>query len=148
MPRDQWIDRLAVGLAGGLSRRELLRRVGIGTAAVALASVAPWPTLVQAQDGCSLEDGDLVCPPDMLVDLGCGDNSIEVSYPFPTLPESCSEVLVTCSPPSGTFGRGTHPVECIAIDPNGQLVTCTFNVQVKRKCREEDDKKHNVKKDA
>jgi hypothetical protein len=137
MPRDQWIDRLAVGLAGGLSRRELLHRLGIGAAAVALASVAPAQTHAQEEDGCSLQRGDLVCPADMLITLGCSENSTEVEYPLPTLPEVCSGVVATCSPPAGTFERGTHQVECIAIDSNGKQVDCTFKIQVKRKCREE-----------
>jgi hypothetical protein len=49
---EHWIDDLARAAAGGLSRREALRRLGAGLAGGVLAALLPGPARAQPSEAC------------------------------------------------------------------------------------------------
>src|SRR4030095_7255966 len=54
----------------------------------------------------------------------------EVGY-APLASDNCPGVTVSCNPPSGSsFGAGTTPVTCTAIDTVGNSSSCSCNVTV------------------
>jgi hypothetical protein len=73
----------------------------------------------------------IICPSNMVV-WTCS-NSAPATYKAEATTDCCTNVNVTCSPPSGTqFPVGTHTVTCTARDTCGNpSSTCTFTVTVR-----------------
>ena len=72
----------------------------------------------------------IACPGD--ITNNCTDVSgALVTYTIPTATSlCCSNVAVSCSPPSGWFPIGVTPVVCSAVDSCGHSNSCTFHVTV------------------
>ncbi|HXJ57128.1 MAG TPA: SBBP repeat-containing protein [Verrucomicrobiae bacterium] len=71
------------------------------------------------------------CPANVVVHPPCGQSSMVVNYPAPSASDNCSDVTVTCNPPSGSlFPAGSTTVNCTARDASGNTASCSFTVTV------------------
>lgn len=71
------------------------------------------------------------CPPNVLAAAAQGQTSAVVNYPPPTVAGNPANVIVTCTPPSGsTFPIGTTTVNCKATDAATNTSSCSFSVTV------------------
>ena len=73
----------------------------------------------------------LVCPPGKTVECG-GPDGTRVDYPLPVATDACdAQPAVNCSPPSGSlFPFGSSEVVCTSKDRDGNMMQCTFVVEV------------------
>ena len=54
-----------------------------------------------------------------------------VEYPPPVATDNCTNVTVTCTPPSGSiFPIGPTKVHCVAEDGSGNKASCDFSVTI------------------
>ncbi|MBI1224885.1 MAG: HYR domain-containing protein [Bacteroidetes bacterium] len=73
----------------------------------------------------------ITCPADISQGTDLGNCSAVVTWASPTVVDNCTNVTITCIPPSGTeFPLGDSTVVCIVEDPGGNMDTCTFVVSV------------------
>jgi hypothetical protein len=73
---------------------------------------------------------EVQCPEDLIVPNDSGQCGAEVLFEV-TAVDNCTEVTVTCDPPSGSFlDVGTNLVTCIALDASGNADTGMFNIIV------------------
>ncbi len=74
----------------------------------------------------------ITCPANVTACNDPGKCGAVVEYPPPTTVGNCGGATFAYSPPSGSFFPvGTTPVNCIATDPNGRVVSqCSFTVTV------------------
>lgn len=71
------------------------------------------------------------CPDDREIAAPPGALSWPVEYPEPTATDNCPGVEVACAPESGeAFPIGTTPVVCTAVDGEGLVDDCAFEVTV------------------
>jgi hypothetical protein len=71
------------------------------------------------------------CSTNLTVNAPCGQASMMVSYPAPTASDHCSDVTVTCTPPSGSeFPVGVTRVSCVARDAADNSSVCRFLITV------------------
>ncbi|MCF8245219.1 MAG: HYR domain-containing protein [Saprospiraceae bacterium] len=73
----------------------------------------------------------ITCPVDTSQTTDLGDCTAVVTWATPTVVDNCTNVTITCTPPSGsTFPVGDSTVVCIVEDPGGNKDTCSFVVTV------------------
>ncbi|MEO8427403.1 MAG: HYR domain-containing protein [Verrucomicrobiota bacterium] len=73
----------------------------------------------------------ITCPTQIVVNNDPSQCSALVSYPMPITSGGTGNVLLVCSPPSGSaFPIGTTTVTCTATDEAGNTAMCSFNVTV------------------
>ena len=73
----------------------------------------------------------ITCPADVTKANDANQCGAVVSYPDPTASNACSNVTISCVPPSGAFfPTGLTNVTCTATDAWGNTATCTFKVTV------------------
>jgi hypothetical protein len=76
---------------------------------------------------------DVVCSNDIAVFNDPNQLGAIVIFDDPAVSNSCGDITISCSPPSGSFfPLGTTTVTCTATDENGNTGNCSFNVTVKR----------------
>src|SRR5206468_2865001 len=69
-------------------------------------------------------------PANAVTNTASGQCTQVVGY-APAASDNCPGVTISCNPPTGSsFGTGTTPVTCTAIDAAGNTSTCTFTVTV------------------
>jgi hypothetical protein len=74
----------------------------------------------------------LTCPADVTVFNDPTQCGAYVSYPAPTVTGGNGEVTVICTPLSGTLlPVGVTTVHCVATDPNEQVESCSFTINVR-----------------
>jgi hypothetical protein len=77
------------------------------------------------------EPPQITCPADVFATALPGEGGAVVEFDMPTATDNCSEVALSCDPPSGSmFPVGTTVVTCTARDVAGNTSTCAFNVTV------------------
>jgi hypothetical protein len=73
----------------------------------------------------------VVCPLDIIINLGPGECETIVNYVPASTADNCAVVDTVYNPPSGSvFPIGIHEVTIIIFDAAGNSDTCTFNVEV------------------
>ncbi len=73
----------------------------------------------------------ITCPANIMQGTDPGTCSAVVTWAMPTVVDNCTNVTITCTPPSGTtFPVGDSTVVCIVEDPGGNLDTCEFIITV------------------
>ncbi|MBR9921604.1 MAG: HYR domain-containing protein [Bacteroidetes bacterium] len=78
-----------------------------------------------------VEDPVVVCPNDIIINLGGGECRTIVDYNPLSATDNCAVVDTIMTPPSGSwFEIGETEVEIIVIDSSGNADTCYFNVIV------------------
>jgi uncharacterized repeat protein (TIGR01451 family) len=71
------------------------------------------------------------CHANIISNVPQGQTSAIVTFGAPTASDNCALASTNCSPASGTsFGLGTTPVTCTAVDTAGKTNTCMFTVTV------------------
>jgi hypothetical protein len=78
-----------------------------------------------------IETPTITCPANVVVHPPCGQSSMVVNYAAPSASDNCSQLTVTCNPPSGSvFPAGNTTVNCTARDASGNSASCSFTVTV------------------
>lgn len=73
----------------------------------------------------------ITCPSNISQSTDQDDCAAVVTWATPTVDDNCTNLTITCIPPSGTsFPVGDSTVVCIVEDPGGNMDTCTFVVTV------------------
>jgi hypothetical protein len=71
------------------------------------------------------------CPANITQTAAGAGSAVVVNYPSPAASDNCSNVTVSCSPPSGSaFSAGVTTVNCQASDAAGNTRACSFTVTV------------------
>ncbi len=79
------------------------------------------------------ENPEITCPTDITMNIPDGDCDAVVNYSLPTATDNCgidTLILINGFAPGETFPTGITAVTYEAIDPSGNIATCSFTVSV------------------
>ncbi|XP_072175569.1 uncharacterized protein [Diadema setosum] len=72
----------------------------------------------------------ITCPDDVVVTVSEGQSSASVSWTEPTASDNSGQVTVTSDISPGDFPIGQQVVTSTAVDPSGNMATCSFDVTI------------------
>ncbi|XP_022083370.1 hyalin-like [Acanthaster planci] len=86
---------------------------------------------VFVQEGDSATTPTIDCPPNMMVTLEVGQESVPVTWDDPTYPTNLGSVTVACArSKSDLFFAGDNDINCVAYFESGEARMCDFTVTV------------------